>query len=132
MERGYININLKESKVEVQLINNNLWLSKLEMARLLNCFPQKIEADLRSIFKNNLLWENECTFNRRYMDKGIEKQCLYYNMETLIFISYRVNTSEAKIFRDFVHSALCEHLQKEKRPTKSMKVIWLYRPQQWN
>lgn len=128
MERGFIKINIEEGKtpsVEARLVNNDLWISKYEMARLLNCFPQKIEANLRSIFKNQLLWENECTYNRRYTDKGIEKQCLYYNMETLIFISYRVSSLEAKVFRQFVNSALRNKLQKSN--TQEIKLFWVYK-----
>ena len=109
-------------------MNNNLWLTRHEMARLLNCFVQKIDANLRSIFKEQLLWENDCTYNRRYTDKGIEKQCLFYNMEVLIFICYRVNTLEAKVLRQFINSALRKELQKE-RLTES-KLFWTYLPMQ--
>jgi hypothetical protein len=130
MDKGFIKINIEEGKtpsVEARLVNNDLWISKNEMARLLNCFPQKIEANLRSIFKDNLLWENECTYNRRYTDGGIEKQCLYYNLEVLIFISYRVNTPEARVFRQFVHSALRNELQQSKTP--EIKLFWSFQPQ---
>jgi hypothetical protein len=129
MDRGFIKINIEEGKtpsVEARLVNNDFWISKYEMARLLNCHPQKIEANLRSIFKDNLLWENECTYNRRYTDNGIEKQCLYYNMETLIFISYRVYSLEAKVFRQFLNSALRNELQKSKTP--ELKLFWMYQP----
>ena len=131
MEKGYIKINIEDGKtpsVEAQFVNNNLWLTKYEMARLLNCFVQKIDANLRSIFKQHLLWESDCSHCNRYMDKGIEKQTMYYNMEVLIFISYRVNSFEAKIFRQFVNSALREHLQKKK--TKETKLVWQYMPTQ--
>ena len=129
MKTGHIKINAEKGKtpsVEATLINNNLWLSKYEMASLLNCFPQKIEANLRSIFKANLLWKDECIYNHRYIDKGIEKQCLYYNLDVLIFISYRVNSLEARIFRRFVNSALREHLQKKKTP--ETQFFWAYLP----
>ena len=128
MERGYIKINIEEDKmplVEIRLINNDLWLSKYEIANLLNCFPQKVEANLRSIFQSHLLVAEDCTYIHRYTDKGIEKQCLYYNLEVLIFISYRINTLEAKILRKFVNSALREYLQREKTLPENMKFVWL-------
>jgi hypothetical protein len=131
MERGFIKINIEEGKtpsVEAHLINNNLWLTKNEMARLFNCYVAKIEANLRSIFKSNLLFEQDCTYCNRYIDKGIEKQTMFYNMEVLIFISYRVNSLEAKIFRQFLNSALREHLQKKK--TTETKLVWSYLPMQ--
>ena len=133
MERGYIKINIEEGKtplVEAQLANNNLWLTKNEMARLLNCFVQKIDANLRSIFKSQLLWEEDCSYCNRYIDKDIEKQTMYYNMEVLIFISYRIHSFEAKVFRQFVNSALREHLQKKK--TQGTKLFWAYLPMQNN
>ena len=131
METGFIRINIEEGKtptVEAQLVNNNLWLTKNEMARLLNCFVAKIDANLRSIFKQQLLWEQDCSYCNRYIDKGIEKQTMYYNMEALIFISYRVNSFEATVFRQFVNSALREHLQKDKVP--ETKLFWAYMPMQ--
>ena len=127
MERGSIKINIEEGKtpsVKAQLVDNNLWLTKNEMARLLNCFVQKIDANLRRIFKSNLLWEKDCTYCNRYIDKGIEKQTMFYNMEVLIFISYRINSFEAKIFRQFVNSALREYLQADKTP--ETKLVWAY------
>ena len=65
METGYIKINIEDGKtpsVEAQLVNNNLWLTRYEMARLLNCFVQKIDTNLRSIFKSHLLWEEDCSY----------------------------------------------------------------------
>ena len=116
METGNIKIILEEGKapkIKVQLVNNNLWLTKNEIARFFGVFVQKIDAELRNIFKNKLLWEKDCSYCNRYMDKGIEKQTMFYNMEVLIFLSYRINSFEAKVFHQFVNSALHEHLQKE-------------------
>ena len=132
METGSIKIIIEEGKtpcVEAQLVNNNLWLTKYEMARLLNCFVAKIDANLRSIFKSRLLWEEDCSYCNRYIDKGIEKQTMYYNMEVLIFISYRVNSYEAQIFRQFINSALREHLRK-KETEKCTKLLWYFRNNQ--
>jgi hypothetical protein len=130
MKTGSIKIIHKEGKVpsvEAQLVNNTLYLNKYQIAKLFNCFPQKVEANLRSIFKSHLLWEEDCVFNYRYTYKGVERQCLYYNMDVLIFLSYRIASLEAKIFRDFVNSALREHLQKKDRPPKC-RIIWIAPP----
>ena len=132
METGSIRIIIEKGKtpsIEAELVDNNVWLTKFEMARLLNCFVQKIDANLRSIFKSHLLWEDDCTCCNRYIDRGIEKQTIYYNMEVLIFISYRVNSFEAQIFRQFINSALREHLRK-KETEKCTKLLWYFRNNQ--
>jgi hypothetical protein len=126
MEKGYIKINSEKGKtplVEARLINNDLWLTKYDMARLLNCFVPKISGVLKSIFKEQLLWLNDCTYNRRYADNGIEKQCMYYNLEVLIFVSYRINTWEAKIFRQFIKSAVRQQLRKQNTP-ELYNLLW--------
>jgi hypothetical protein len=129
METGYIKINIEEGKtplVEAQLADdNNLWLSKWEIARLFGCFVQKVDANLRSIFKQHLLWEKDCSYCNRYTDKGVEKQTVYYNLEVLIFLSYRIASFEAEIFRQFLHSALEERLQK-KEIKDGTKLIWSF------
>ena len=131
METGYIKIVQEEGKtpfVEAELINGNIWMSKYYIARLFNVFYQKVEMNLRSIFKNHLLWEQDVSFTYRYKDKGIEKQIVYYNLEVLIFLSYRIASFEAKVFRQFINSALREHLQKKK--TQEVKLFWMFRPNQ--
>jgi hypothetical protein len=138
METGRIKIIMEEGKmpsVEAQLVNNSLWISAWEIARLFNVFNQKIEMNLRSIFKSHLLWEEDVSYTYRYADKGGEKQIVYYNLEVLIFLGYRISTPEAKIFRQFVNTALCERLKEDKTPERSVKIVWLYSHQincMWN
>jgi hypothetical protein len=48
-------------------------------------------------------------------------------MEVLIFLSYRIASFEAKIFRDFVNRALREHFQKKDKP-QQYKIIWIAPP----
>ena len=130
METGNIKIIREEGKtpsVEATLADNNLWLNKYQITNMFNCYPQKIEANLRSIFKNRLLYEADVTYMHKYTYKGIERQCIYYNMEVLIFLSYRIASFEAKIFRDFVNCTLREHLQKKDKPLQ-YKIIWIAPP----
>ncbi|MDR3219251.1 MAG: hypothetical protein LBU22_09830 [Dysgonamonadaceae bacterium] len=129
-ETGYIKIIQEEGKaplVEAQLVNDTVWMPKWKIARLFNVFNQKIEMNLRSIFKSHLLWEKDCSYTYRYTDKDIEKQIVYYNLEVLIFLSYRISSFEAQIFRQFVNSALREHLQKgDTKAEESPKLLWFF------
>ena len=132
MDRGYIKIIQEEGKVpivEIQLVDNNLWQDKCEIAKLFYCFPQKIEMNLRSIFKSHLLWESDVTYTYRYTYKGQERQAVYYNLEVLIFLSYRIATFEAKIFRQFINSVLREHLQKKENKNDT-KLLWYFKQNQ--
>jgi len=132
METGYIKILNKKGKaasIEAQLADNNIWMSKWNIARLFNVFNQKIEMNLRSIFKTKLLNEEDVTYTYRYSDKGIEKQIVYYNLEVLIFLSYRIGTFEAQIFRQFINSAFRKHLQKN-NTEKCAKLLWYFRKDQ--
>jgi hypothetical protein len=131
MKRGYIQINIEEGRVpsiEAQLIDGNLWVTSNELARLFCAHVRKIDAELCRIFKEQLLFEQDCSFCNKYIDKGIEKQTIYYNLEVLIFLSYRVNSFQTKILRQFLNSSLRKQLQKKKAPER--KVFWTYLPMQ--
>jgi hypothetical protein len=129
METGTIRIIQEEGKtpsVEAELVDNNLWLMSWEMAHLFNVFSMKIVMNLKSIFKSGLLREEDVSQTYRYTDKGIEKQCVYYNLEVLIFLSYRIGTFEAQIFRQFINSALREHLQRKESRNRE-KILWYFK-----
>jgi hypothetical protein len=134
MEKGNIKFVYEDGKtpsLEIELANGNLWLTKWDIARLFNCFVQKIDANIRSIFKEKLLWEDDVLQTRRYTNSaGLECQTELYSLEMLMFLSYRINTLETKIFRQEVNSALQGHLRKDKSPKQSVKLVWAYMPAQ--
>jgi hypothetical protein len=78
-------------------------------------------------FKSHLLWDDDVSHTYKYKDKGIEKQTVYYNMEVLIFLSYRIGTFETKIFRTFVNDSLREHFKKKDKP-QNCKIVWISPP----
>ena len=132
MNIGYIKIIREKGKapfIEAELVNGNVWMDKYDMLHFFNVFGQKIEMNLRSIFKSGLLREDDVSYTYRYTDKNIEKQRVYYNLEVIIFLSYRIGTFEARIFRQFLNSALREHLQR-KQMEKYSKLIWYFRKKQ--
>ena len=123
-----LNVNGAHPSVEAQLVNNTAWFTKNEIARLFNCFTQKIDTNIRSIFKSKLLYEVDVIHTYRYTDKnGNERQTTFYNLDILIFLSYRIGSLEARVFRDFLNDSLRENL-KRKDKVQNSKIIWISPP----
>ena len=132
MQTGSIKISFEDGKtplVEMQLINSDLWLTENELARFFGVFVRKISAELNAIFKNKLLDEWDSIRYNRYIDKGLEKQTALYNLDVLIFLAYRIDSFEAKVFREFVKSALYRHLQRQ--TVLTTKIVWAYLPKNY-
>jgi len=105
--RGYITITGLENKdeqpiVSVKIENGNVWMTKHELARLFGVFVQTIDANVRSIFKSRLLYDGDVTITEK-QNKSI---VTYYNLEAIIFLSFRINTYCTKLFREWVLNSL--------------------------
>ena len=127
MERGYIKI--KESIenqliVEAKLVNCTLWMSKHEIADLFNVFVGAIGNNLRSIFKSGILREENVTRTHKYEDKGRQCEITLYNLEAVIFVSYRIASYQAQAFREWVMAALTEYTRT--KPKKETEVLIVY------
>lgn len=112
MNRG--NIKIKEKNhhqfiVEAQLVNGNLWLTKHEIADLFNETISSVSNSLHAIFKSGLLKKEDVSRIHLFDRNGNQCQTTLYNLEALIFVSYRIASFEASAFRQSVMKALCEY-----------------------
>ena len=124
MERGSIKIeenNENQLIVEAKLVNCTLWMSKHEIADLFNVFVSSISNNLRAIFKSGLLREEDVTQTYKYEDNGRQYEMTLYNLEALIFVSYRIASYEARAFREWVMKALTEYTRT--KPKKKQVLI---------
>jgi len=127
MERGSIKIeenNENQLIVEAKLVNCTLWMSKHEIADLFNVFVSSISNNLRAIFKSGLLREEDVTQTYKYEDNGRQYEMTLYNLEALIFVSYRIASYEARAFREWVMKALTEYTRT--KPKKETEVLIVY------
>ena len=127
MERGYIKIkenNKNQLIVEAKLVNCTLWLTKHEIADLFNVFVSSIGNNLRTIFKSGILQQENVTRIHKYENNGREYEVTEYNLEALIFISYRVASLEARAFREWLMRALTEYIRTE--PKSETEVLIIY------
>lgn len=109
MERGYIRIKENSENqliVEAKLVNCTLWMTKYEIADLFNVLVSSVGNNLRSIFKSGLLREDNVAQIHKYENNGRPCEMTLYNLEALIFVSYRTASFEAKAFREWVIRAL--------------------------
>ena len=126
MKRGNIKITETAHQkfvVEVKLADGNLWLTKHEMADLFNVPIATVSNSLRSIFKSGILQEEEVTRIHLFDQNGKQCQTALYNLEALIFISYRVRSGEARVFRQWVTNVLSEYTAGKKKVSAGEVLI---------
>ncbi len=127
MERGYIKIeenSQREFVVEAELIGGNLWLSEHEIADLFNVFVSSVGNTLRAIFKSGVLRKENVSRIHTFKYKGHKCETTLYNLETLIFVSYRIASFEARAFREWVMKALSEYTRENKAQNRKVLVIY--------
>ncbi len=97
---------------------------KHEIARLFDVYLQTVGNNFRSIFKSHLLREEEVTMEIKLKnERGNDIYVTYYNLEAIIFLSYRIDSRYAKAFREWVMNALCEYNRMEKKPQEMLIVF---------
>lgn len=125
MKTGYIRfIDIETDKpiIEVKIIDGTVWMTVNEIADLFGVHTPTISKHLKAIFKDNLLRESDITKEYRYTTDGGEYIRTYYNLETIIFLSFRIQSLYTKAFREWVLNALREYSQ----GYKSHEVIVIF------
>ena len=127
MEKGYIRIkenNENQLIIEAKLVNCTLWMTKHEMADLFNVFVNTIGNNLRSIFKSGILQEKNVTRIYKYENNGRQCEMTEYNLEALIFVSYRIASFEAQAFREWVMKALTEYTRTKQKKESEVLIVY--------
>lgn len=115
MKTGYIKI-AENSTVEVKIVDGTVWMTANEIADLFGIYVPSVNKQLKAIFKDNLLRENEVTKEHRYTrPEGGEYIRVYYNLDAIIFLSFRIQSLYTKTFRDWIFHAFSEFSQVDKK-----------------
>lgn len=126
METGYIkfaDIDTDKPIIEVKIVDGTVWLTVNEMADLFGVYAPTVNKHLKAIFKDNILRESDVTKEYRYTRNEKEEYIrIYYNLETIIFLSFRIQSLYTKAFREWLLNAFCEY----SRDNKSHEVIVIF------
>ena len=100
-------------KVDVNLQNEDMWMSQEVMAKLYDTTKQNISYHLNNIFKEEELNKNSVVKDFLTTAKdGKKYNVLHYNLDAIIAVGYRINSKKATEFRIWATKVLKEYIKK--------------------
>jgi len=100
-------------KVEIFLHNESVWLPQKRMAELFGVQRPAITKHLKNIFDSGELDENSVSSILEHTAQdGKVYETKYYNLDAILSVGYRVNSSQATQFRIWATKVLREYIIK--------------------
>lgn len=100
-------------KVEIYLQNETIWLTQQRIADLFGVERSVVTKHLRNIFQSGELQEVSVSAKIAHTaSDGKSYQTLFYNLDTIISVGYRVNSLNATHFRIWATERLKEYIIK--------------------
>ncbi len=105
------NIALYKGRLEVRLEKDTAWLTQEQMASLFGTQRPAMTKHLSNIFKSKELEEaSVCSILEHTAEDGKVYKTKFYNLDAIISVGYRVNSTKATQFRIWATSVLKKHL----------------------
>lgn len=102
-----------ESKIEVTLANDTVWLTIDQMAELFQRNKSTISRHIKNVLESGELQEvSVVAFFATTASDGKKYQVNYYNLDMIISVGYRVNSYRGVQFRIWATQVLREYLVK--------------------
>ena len=105
-----------DTKIDVRLDNETVWLTQKLMAELFQTTPQNITIHLRNIFEEGELDEiSTCKDFLQVQKEGtrqVERNQKFYNIDAIVSVGYRVKSHVATKFRIWATQRLKEYIVK--------------------
>jgi len=100
-------------KVEIYLKNETVWLTQQKIASLFGVDRSVITKHLKKIFESNELnRDSVCAIFAHTAADGKKYETAFYNLDAVISVGYRVNSSQATAFRIWATERLKEYIIK--------------------
>ena len=105
-----------ETRLEVRLSGETVWLTQKLMAELFQTSPENILMHLKNIFEDRELEEAATTKDflvvRQEGNREVRRSLKHYNLDAIISVGYRVKSHTATRFRQWASGQLKEFLVK--------------------
>jgi len=101
----------KKVQLEVKLQQETVWLTQKQVARLFGTQRPAITKHLNNIFRIKELQEDSvCSILEHTAQDGKVYSTKFYNLDAIISVGYRVNSTQATKFRIWATGVLKKHL----------------------
>ena len=104
------------TKIEVRLANETVWLTADQMAELFQRNKSTISRHIKNIYESSELEQNRTVaFFATVQNEGqrkVERNIAYYNLDMIISVGYRVNSHRGVQFRQWATQVLKEYMIK--------------------
>lgn len=105
-----------EVRVDVLLENETVWLTQKAMGELFGVAKSTISEHLSNVYSNNELNKEATVRNFRTVQvegkRKVRRELDFYNLDAIISVGYRVNSSKATQFRIWATQTLKEYIVK--------------------
>ena len=103
-------IENQEDGVQVVYKDETIWATQKAMAELFGCSSDNIGVHLKNIFQSSELNKESTTEKISVVQqegkRNVEREFLFYNLDAIISVGYRVNSIRATQFRQWCTSVL--------------------------
>ena len=105
-----------ETKVEVRMKDETVWLSQKQMAELFDCSVDNISLHLKNVYIEGELGENRTSEESSVVQieggRSIKRPMVLYNLDAIISVGYRINSLRGTQFRIWATQKLKEYIIK--------------------
>ena len=111
------NVPEGDGKVQVVIKGETLWMTQKAMAQLLDVGVPAISKHLKNIFEEGELSKDatvskmEIVVNRGFRGE-VNEEVVFYSLDAIISVGYRVNSQKATRFRQWATKILNEYIRK--------------------
>lgn len=105
-----------QTKIDVRLQDETVWLTQRMLAELFQTTPQNITLHLKNIYQEGELQEDRTCKDflqvQREGTRTVQRQVNYYNLDAIISVGYRIQSHVATRFRQWATQHIREYIVK--------------------
>ena len=104
------------TKIEVILEDENVWLNQNSLSKLFETTRNNITMHIKNIYDDQELEESstskESLLVQKEGNRNVKRTVIYYNLDMIISIGFRVNSKKAIKFRTWANKIIKEYMIK--------------------